>query len=165
MLKDIGQALKARLNTFNRVFAPDEIPDLIGDDPPICIILPGRVTYNVTLDGEYWDVVTLNNCSSDKSNHIVIVITGINEPQSGTISVYPNPGDGQFTIRISSLKQESFNISVVNNIGLKIMEIKDLVVNGNIEKYIDLRPIPSGIYSLVIQNSETKFVKKLLVNK
>jgi hypothetical protein len=93
------------------------------------------------------------------------VFTGINEPQTGTISVYPNPNDGQFTVKISTLKQESFNISVVNNIGLKIMEIKDIVGNGNIERNIDLRQIPGGIYSIVIRNNESIVVKKIVVNK
>jgi len=122
-------------------------------------------TYTATQSGEYWDVVTLNNCSSEPSNHIFIVITGINELQTGTISVYPNPNDGHFTIKILSLKQKSFNISVINNNGLKIMEIKDVVADGTIEKNIDLRPVPSGIYSIVIRNSESIVVKKILVNR
>jgi len=122
-------------------------------------------TYTATQSGEYWDVVTLLNCSSDTSNHIIIVIIGISEPQTGSISVYPNPNDGQFTVKISSLKQESYNISVVNNIGLTIMEINDIVVNGSLEKNIHLRPIPSGIYSIVIKNRESMVVKKILVNK
>jgi hypothetical protein len=131
----------------------------------IIIIGATSQTYTAPLEGEYWDVVTLNNCISDMSNHISIVFTGINELQTGTISVYPNPNDGQITLKISSLKQESFNISVINNLGMRIMEIKDIVVNGNIEKNIDLRPVPSGIYSIVIKNSKSIVVKKILVNK
>ena len=124
-------------------------------------------TYDATLNGTgfYWSVVTLNNCSSDTSNHKYIVVTGINEPKTGTISVYPNPNDGQFTVKISSIKQASFNISVVNNMGVKIKEISDIVVKGNIEKNIDLRPVPAGIYSVVIKNSESTVVKKIVVNK
>ncbi len=130
-------------------------------------LLPGAIyqTYTATESGEYWDVVTMNNCSSDTSNHIPVVIIGINEQQTGSISVYPNPNNGQFTVKISSLKKESFKISVINNMGMKIIELKDLIVNGNIEKNIDLRPIPGGIYSVVIQNSEMQLVKKILVNK
>jgi hypothetical protein len=122
-------------------------------------------TYTVNVTGEYWDVVTLNGCISAESNHISIMFTGINEPQTGTISVYPNPNDGIFTVKISSLTQESFNISVVNDIGVKIMEINQIVANGNIEKNIDLRSIPCGIYSLVIRNNESIVVKKIVVNK
>jgi hypothetical protein len=122
-------------------------------------------TYTANVDGEYWDVVTVNNCVSAGSNHISVVLTSINELQTGTISVYPNPNDGQFTVKISSLKQETFTISVVNNIGLTVMEVRDVVANGNIEKNIDLRPVPCGIYSLVIRNSESIVVKKILVNK
>jgi hypothetical protein len=131
------------------------------------LLLPGATTqfYTAVLEGEYWDVVTLNNCSSDTSNHISIVFTGINELQNASVSVYPNPNDGQFYVKIASLKQESFTVSVVNNIGMKIMEIRDIVVNGNLEKNIDLRPLPGGIYSIIIRNSESTLVRKILVNK
>jgi hypothetical protein len=37
-------------------------------------------------------------------------------------------------------------------------------VNGTFEKQIDLRPVASGIYSIVFLNSEHKVVKKILVN-
>jgi hypothetical protein len=131
----------------------------------ILIIGSTQQTYTVYVDGEYWDVVTINGCSSAESNHIPMVITGIEETHTGPISVYPNPNDGQFTVNISSVKQESFNISVVNNIGVKIMEINNIVVNGNLEKIIDLRPVPGGIYSVVIRNGESIFVKKILVSK
>jgi hypothetical protein len=124
-------------------------------------------TYDATLSGTgfYWSVVTLNNCSSDTSNHKYIVVTGVNEPKTGMISVYPNPNDGQFRVKLSSIKQASFNISVINNMGLKINEIRDIVVIGNIEKNIDLRPVPAGIYSVVIKNSESTVVKKIVINK
>jgi hypothetical protein len=93
------------------------------------------------------------------------VVTGVNEPKTGMISVYPNPNDGQFRVKLSSIKQASFNISVINNMGLKINEIRDIVVIGNIEKNIDLRPVPAGIYSVVIKNSESTVVKKIVINK
>jgi hypothetical protein len=131
------------------------------------IILIGATaqTYTAPLEGVYWDVVTQNNCSSDTSNHIHMVFSGINELQTGTISVYPNPNDRQFMLKISTLKQESFTISVVNNIGTEILEMRDIVVNGNLEKNIDMRPVPNGIYSVVIRNGESVVVKKIVVNK
>jgi len=122
-------------------------------------------TYTATVDGDYWDVVTLNSCVSDTSNHIPIVITGMNENMTGSISVYPNPNDGQFAVKISSLKSDLFNISVVNNNGLKIMELKNIVANGNLEKNIDLGNVPCGLYSVIIKNSKSIVVKKIVVNK
>ena len=129
--------------------------------------IPGATaqTYTAAQSGEYWDVVTLNNCNSDTSNHVFIVILGINGQKTGSVTVYPNPNDGQFTVKISSLKQESFTISVVNNFGVTIMEIKDLVVSGSIEKSIDLRPVPGGIYSIIMRNGEDQIVKKFIVNR
>ena len=122
-------------------------------------------TYTATQSGEYWDVVTLADCSSDTSNHIFIVIIGMDELQTGTIAVYPNPNDGQFTVKISSADQETYTISVVNSIGLTVFGVTDIVAKGTIEKKIDLRPVPAGIYYVTIKNSESIVVKKILVNK
>lgn len=121
-------------------------------------------TYTATVSDVYWDVVTLNGCSSDTSNNLHVIIIGVNELQNEKLSVYPNPNNGQFTVRLTSVKPESYSISVVSSNGSKIMEIKDVAVNGNIEKNIDLRPVPSGIYSVVLRNSESTVVKKIVVN-
>jgi hypothetical protein len=120
-------------------------------------------TYTAFQNGEYWDVVTLNNCVSDTSNHIAILNIGINELQNGTFQVYPNPNDGQFTVKIASLKQASFNLSVISNLGSKIMEIRDIVVNGNLEQKIDLRPVPAGIYTVILRSNESVIVRKIEV--
>ena len=123
-------------------------------------------TYTVTHNtGYYWCVVTLNGCSSPVSNKVWVVITGQQELQNSTFNIYPVPNDGNFTVSITSAAQETFTIQVFNQLGAKIYELGDVQVNGNVEKQIDLRPVPNGVYSVVFINSEHKVVKKVLVHK
>ncbi len=123
-------------------------------------------TYTVTHNtGYYWSVVTTNGCSSPVSNKVWVVMTGQQELQNSNFNVYPVPNDGRFTVSIASPVQETYSIQVFNQLGAKIYELNDIQVNGTFEKQVDLRPVATGIYSVVFLNSEHKVVKKVLVNK
>jgi len=123
-------------------------------------------TYTATHNtGYYWCVVTTNGCSSPISNKIWVVLTGMQALENSSFSIYPVPNDGRFTVSISSPVAETYTIFVFNQLGAKIYELGDVNVTGTFEKQIDLRPVPTGIYSVVFFNSEHKVVKKLIVNK
>ena len=121
-------------------------------------------TYNLIQPGTYWDVVTINGCSSDTSNNIYYTV-GINALQSSRFQLFPIPNDGKFTITITSPSIQTFSVSVFNTIGVKIYELKDLVINGTFQKVIDLRPVPDGVYTIVFQNNLNQVVRKIIVNK
>jgi hypothetical protein len=130
-------------------------------------LIPGATdqTYIATQIGFYWDVVTLNGCSSAASNQIQVTEIGINTLQGTGISVYPVPNDGKFTLSITSASKESLTLSVLNNLGVEIYLQKDVTVTGTVEKVIDLRPVPPGIYSVIIRNSENQVIRKIVVNR
>jgi hypothetical protein len=121
-------------------------------------------TYTVTNNsGNYSCVVTLNGCSSPVSNLVWVVVTGVQELQSGTFNIYPVPSDGKFTVSITSAVQESYTILIYNQLGAKIYELKDVQVNGTFEKQVDLRPLASGFYTIVLRNKDKQMVKKFIV--
>jgi large repetitive protein len=122
-------------------------------------------TYEATQNGTYWDIVILNGCSSAASNQVQITEIGINPNQGPTITIHPVPNDGKFTISITSASKESFNLSVLNNLGVEVYQQTNITVKGTVEKVIDLRPIPSGIYSVIIRNRENQVIRKILVNQ
>jgi hypothetical protein len=124
-------------------------------------------TYDATLTGTgyYWSVVTLNGCSSDTSNHKLVITTGIDSHSSSTINIYPVPNDGRFNVFITTASSESFSISIYNSLGVKIYEETKVNVNGSLQKVIDLRPVPNGVYTVIFENSQNQVVKKIIVNK
>jgi hypothetical protein len=123
-------------------------------------------TYDCTLTGTgyYWSVLTLNGCSSTESNHQYVIITGIDSHSSSAINVYPVPNDGRFNVSITA-SNETFSISVYNSLGVKIFEETKVDVNGTLQKVIDLRPVPNGVYTVIFENSLNQVVKKIIVNK
>ena len=131
-------------------------------------LIPGATGQEYTADksGEYWCVVTWNGCSSDTSNHVWIVMPGIQpDPSSAKFVIYPVPNDGRFTISINSPNLENYNIKIYNTLGVMIYEIRNVEVNGTTDRTIDLRPTPSGIYSVVIENSNNRVIRKILINR
>jgi hypothetical protein len=133
-------------------------------------LIPGAAnqTYTVTNNtGSYWCVVTLDGCASGISNKIWIEIVGTQElPVSSSFTIYPVPNNGQFTASISSPVDETFTITVYDQIGGKLLDLRDLkTVGGKFETVIDLRPAPNGMYLIVFMNSQFKVVKKFYVSQ
>jgi len=110
-------------------------------------------------------MVTLNGCSSDTSNHKLIVISGIDSYPSGEINVYPVPNNGRFNVSITTASTEYFSISVYNYLGAMIREEDKVDVNGSVQKMIDLSFVPNGVYTIIFENRQNQVVKKIIVNK
>ena len=88
--------------------------------------------------------------------------TGIETVQTEVSTiVYPNPNDGKFVIEINLDKTDNLNISLSNAIGKTVYTNKISNSLAHIEQ-IDLE-LPSGLYFLVIENSQQKTVRKIIV--
>jgi hypothetical protein len=122
-------------------------------------------TYEATLDGYYWSVVTLNGCPSAESNHLQIITTGVDSHSSSAINIYPVPNDGRFNVTFTTASNESFSINIYNSLGVNIYEENKVDVDGMLNKVIDLRPVPNGVYTVIFENSRGQVVKKIVVNK
>lgn len=128
--------------------------------------IPGATgqEYECTQSGEYWSVVTLNGCSSGESNHIMVIIAGIDPQQAGNFTIKPIPNDGRFTVTMISPMMQVFNIRVYNNLGVMIREMKNIEVKGKVERIVDLRPSPNGIYTVEIQSASLRIVRKVVIS-
>ena len=124
--------------------------------------------YVADQSGDYTCIVTLDGCSSAISNVINIIITGTGDKNiAGTIGVYPNPNDGQFVLAIkgTAAQETTYDLFVVNNLGVKIFELNGLKVKSNFRKNIDLRPAPNGVYTIILKNNDQNVLRKIIVNR
>jgi len=115
--------------------------------------------------GWYWDVVTVDGCESDTSNNIYVDITSLDEPGNSQFVIYPVPNDGFFSLKMFTQKEESFDINIYSNRGVSIFTKQGITVKGQNDLTIDLRPVPAGIYTIVLRNSEHRIIRKIMVNK
>ena len=123
-------------------------------------------TFATSMEGNYWDVVTLAGCSSDESNHMYAWWAGINNQSTeNSISVFPNPSDGMFTLSNLTIQTLNFDIAVISSFGETVLELKNVPIGGSTQKVIDLRTVSDGIYSIILKNNRTQLMKKIVVTK
>jgi len=121
-------------------------------------------TYIPMQSGNYTCIVTLNGCSSAVSNEIYVVMTGMeNHNDDISVTLYPNPSNGLFTIRIHEVKQEKYDLKVINNLGLSVYEQTDVQGYGSIEQTLDLRSVAAGVYWVILRNNNTNIIKKIII--
>jgi hypothetical protein len=101
---------------------------------------------NDTQDGAYTLTVTdANGCSVSQT----INVTGVSElGNEYSISMYPNPNNGQFLINILGMKGEKMTYSIVDAAG-RVVFGKDLGnVNGTRIEDINVTNVAAGIYNV-----------------
>lgn len=130
------------------------------------ILLDGeRSMYLFAFDtGYYWSQVSVNGCLSDTSYHFYVdVITNNPEPQKENLMVYPVPNNGLFTIKPGSMNGDTFDVMAYNSLGILIYTEKNPDVTREI--MVDLRPVPDGIYMIILKNNGNRMIRKIVVKK
>jgi len=113
--------------------------------------------YTVTSNDNYYDIVTLNGCSSEVSNIITITIGGIELNEiNKTAKVYPNPVSDELIIELDGNK-EDVTFEILNSIG-------NVVLKGSlIEKtVVQTNSLAPGLYLIKLENGKTFEFKKLV---
>jgi hypothetical protein len=122
-------------------------------------------TYTIIQDGTYTDIVTLNDCSSDVSNSVVINFTGIGDATAEVVSVYPNPNKGAFWLTINSNVATVYDMQVLNSLGAIVHQESNLEVSGPYNHYFNLEGLSAGVYSIVLRSDNNQIIRKIVVNK
>jgi uncharacterized protein YcfL len=113
--------------------------------------------YTVTVDGEYYVIVTLNNCVSDASNILNVILTGIEFSESNkNVLVYPNPVSSELCIEYNQAN-ENLSIQIINSMG-------EIVFSSYFKNKLTVQTnnFASGVYLLRIGNGKYHTFKKFI---
>jgi PKD repeat protein len=109
-----------------------------------------------------------NDCGmglySEEFQVVVYDPTGINETGGIATGIYPNPNNGQFVLKLNSSKATSYEVIIVNMLGMDIYNNK-VEVNGNYTENINIASMAEGVYYLYLKNAENTTVKKIVIQK
>ncbi len=130
-------------------------------------IITGAVsqTYTILEDGTYTVVVTINGCSSELSNSIVVLHTGNADPDMQVVNLYPNPTNGAFWLSINLPGNTIFDLRILNSFGAEVFKSENLEVNGTFKQYFELRSLAAGMYTVILHSDSQQITKKLVINK
>ncbi len=100
----------------------------------------------------------------DNIRSTVRIPTAINEFDiASSVSVYPNPANEEFSIRLNNLNFETIEISIKNSVG---QVVKKITSHESKEQYtISIQDLAKGMYFVTLQlDNKTKVTKNIIFN-
>ena len=122
--------------------------------------------FTPTKDGNYYVIVTKNDCDSKSSNIIHFIYSGINEVNSdSSFNLYPNPSNGNFNIEINGSGNESYILTILNIVGKEVFKENIKSNNNKSIHNINLSTISNGMYYIRLLNEDKELRKALFIQK
>jgi hypothetical protein len=81
------------------------------------------------------------------------------------VSIFPNPTNGTFNVKLSSESNEVVKLSISSMVGESIYSAEQINVDGEFIKTIDLSSFAEGIYFITIENNNKVLTEKIVVQK
>lgn len=117
---------------------------------------------NPTGSGNYTVQVTdENGCVGNSQNYELTCCVGIEESEfDGTVSVYPNPNNGQFIVDVQLNGSKEMTVEMYDMVGKIIWSDGTIGTSDQLRKEYDIRELPNGIYFLrIMADSQMNVVK------
>ncbi len=106
-----------------------------------------------------------NYCTNSATDMITVTeFTGVyDQPDYDELVIYPNPNNGNFTIKAGIEINESVDLRIYSTLNKIVFEEKNIDVNQDFNKNINLSNLAKGIYYVHITGSKTDIVKKIII--
>jgi len=111
---------------------------------------------NDCFDGEPSDAFIVNVYSSLSIDEN----TGIS-----SMSLYPNPNNGNFTLELESFKSQNISIFITDPFGKKVVENHDVELNSSLSLDLSLENVTDGVYFLFIKTDNGTISQKIMIQK
>lgn len=99
--------------------------------------------------------------SAPSNNARTSSLTTVEDESSESFSLYPNPGDGEFSINVSGATKGVILIKVLDPSG-RILSENESIIGSNEFLSMDLSYLALGSYFVVIEGRDFKIVKRFL---
>ncbi|MCF8370983.1 MAG: T9SS type A sorting domain-containing protein [Bacteroidales bacterium] len=136
-----------------------------GDGSPISNESNPEHDYPV-LNQNMWYTATLvsaNQCGSDTSMMQIFTFDIEEMDGESPIQIYPNPNKGDFFLAGSLESKDELILHIYNSTGQEIYKKEISSTEGKLSEEIEMGQVASGIYFLMVQQKENKWVWKMVV--
>ncbi len=80
-------------------------------------------------------------------------------------TIYPNPTNGDFTIKMGDLAANNVKITMFDVIGKLVYETESEINNGELSKEIVAHQLSNGVYFIKVSIGNREYTKKVVINK
>lgn len=84
-------------------------------------------------------------------------------PKVQSITIYPNPTQGQFKVQIENANHQKVSITIYNTLGKTILTENYLNTPANFSRAFNFEDEKSGLYFVSVQVGEKTLTKKVVV--
>jgi len=122
--------------------------------------------YTPIQNGSYTVTVADGVCISEFSAAYEVMWVGIEEAfNNKDIKVYPTPNQGRFTLEINAQAPDVLSMKVFNAMKSVVYEEESIPVNGAFKNQFDLGQLPNGIYFMILEGKNARYLQKLVIQK
>lgn len=124
------------------------------------------ISYTATKKGTYKVIIT-NAYGCSKTSKGVKVINSCKEETFDSellaLDLYPNPGEGFFTLEITLPSQQQLSLHLFNVIGSEVFSSDEGIAYGNLTRQLNLSYLPAGTYFLNIIHDGDREIRKVVI--
>jgi len=108
-----------------------------------------------------------NGCENFSEDVIYVELhTGINRLADGILfQVYPNPNNGNFTVKLSSEIIENLNLRILNSHGKIVFEESNITAKQSFARDINLSAYSEGLYFISLYSNDNNYIDKIIISK
>ncbi len=119
-----------------------------------------NMNFTATTAGKYKaDVTNSNGCTKKSTNTTITVPCREGEVfQPPTLSVYPNPSNGQIKVELLNPTASTSGVRIYDQIGNEVISLQEQLQEFD----IDLSMMADGIYCILVVNGDNKMMKKIV---
>jgi hypothetical protein len=120
--------------------------------------------YTATQDGFYTVQVSVNGCISPMSaEHFAFISVGIEELEAANMNVFPNPNDGNFTVRFKSKETSTqVRVRIANNIGQILVDETFNGFSGEFNETFSIENAAKGTYYVIISTDQNTYRQQVV---
>lgn len=85
--------------------------------------------------------------------------------QQESVSIFPNPTNGQLSVQLNTISQKSIQISVIDLLGKTIFDNSYTFEQGLAKETINLNHLNDGLYLIRLQSEGKLYTEKLIIDK
>jgi hypothetical protein len=128
--------------------------------------IPGATdsAYVMTQSGVYYVQVTdIHGCNAYSIQYdIILGIQSLNAA-AGTLTIFPNPNDGSFSVQASGLKSGTVQMELIDAIGQRVYLEESELSGAAFQHSVRLPDLANGVYTLRLRQADRLVLRQLLI--